>query len=259
MFLLKKIISSLFLPLPVCTLLLIAGLIFLWFTGRQRLGRILVSLGAVTLLLFSNASIPNLLLQPLERPYTPALATPEQVASLTQSPVKWIVVLGAGDTYSPFLPATTQLHDASLARIVEAVRLHKELPEPKMVLSEGTTFENVPVAEVMGRAMRALGVEEKDIVLETQSRDTEESAQFVQAIVGKDRFILVTSASHMRRSQALFRKLGMDPIAAPTDYESTGQGLRLSDFYPSVGELHKTDLALHEYLGLAWAKLRGKI
>ena len=77
--------------------------------------------------------------------------------------------------------------------------------------------------------------------------------------MGKDRFILVTSASHMRRSQALFRKLGMDPIAAPTDYESTGQGLRLSDFYPSVGELHKADLALHEYLGLAWAKLRGKI
>src|SRR5207244_3733329 len=206
MFLLKKIISSLFLPLPVCALLLIAGLIFLWFTGRQRLGRILVSLGAVTLLLFSNASIPSLLLQPLERPYTPMLATAEQVATFTQPPVKWIVVLGAGDTYSPSLPPTTQLHDASLSRIVEAIRLHKELPELKMVLSEGTAFENVPVAEVMGRAMRALGVEEKDLVLETQSRDPEESAQFVQAIVGKDRFILVTSASHMRRSQALFRK-----------------------------------------------------
>ena len=259
MFLLKKIISSLFLPLPVCALLLIAGLIFLWFTGRQRLGRILVSLGAVTLLLFSNASIPNLLLQPLERPFTPVFVTPEQAASLTQPPLKWIVVLGAGDIYSPSLPPTTQLHDASLARIVEAVRIHRELPESKIVLSEGTSFENVPVAEVMGRAMRALGVEEKDLVLETQSRDTEESAQFVQPIVGKDRFILVTSASHMRRSQALFRKLGMDPIAAPTDYESSSQGLRLSDFYPSVGELHKADLALHEYLGLAWAKLRGKI
>ena len=259
MFLLKKIISSLFLPLPVCALLLIAGLIFLWFTGRQRLGRILVSLGAVTLLLFSNASIPNLLLQPLERPFTPVFVTPEQAASLTQPPLKWVVVLGAGDIYSPSLPPTTQLHDASLARIVEAVRIHRELPESKIVLSEGTTFENVPVAEVMGRAMRALGVEEKDLVLETQSRDTEESAQFVQRIVGKDRLILVTSASHMKRSLALFRKLGMDSIPAPTDYESSSQGLRLSDFYPSVGELHKADLALHEYLGLIWAKLRGKI
>src|SRR5207253_3854346 len=127
MFLLKKIISSLFLPLPVCALLLIAGLIFLWFTGRQRLGRILVSLGTATLLLFSNVSIPNLLLQPLERPYAPALVTPQQVVSLTQPPVKWIVVLGAGDTYSPSLPPTTQLHAASLARIVEALRLYKEL------------------------------------------------------------------------------------------------------------------------------------
>src|SRR5438270_4234357 len=199
MFWLKKIIASLCLPLPICSLFLIAGLILLWFTGRQRLGRMLVSLGAATLLLFSNASIPDLLLQPLERPYMPAFVTPEQLASLTQPPVKWIVVLGAGDTYSPSLPPTTQLHEASLARIVEAIRLHKQLPESKLVLSEGTTFDNVPVAEVMGRAMRALGVEEKDLVLETQSRDTEESAQFVQRIVGKDRFILVTSASHMRR------------------------------------------------------------
>src|SRR5438132_9241354 len=189
----------------------------------------------------------------------PAFVTHEQLASLTKPQVKWIVELGDGDTYSPSLPPTTQLHDASLARIVEAIRLNKELPESKMVLSEGTTFDNVPVAKVMGWAMRALGVEEKDIVVETQSRDTEGSAQFVQAIVGKDRFILVTSASHMRRSQALFRKLGMDPIAAPTDYESSSQGLRLSDFYPRVGELRKSDLALHEHLGLAWAKLRGKI
>src|SRR5438128_10637051 len=102
MFLLKKIISSLFLPLPVCALLLIAGLIFLWFTGRPRLGRILVSLGAVTLLFFSNASVPNLLLQPLERTYAPALATPEQITSLTQSAVKCTVALGAVDTCSPF-------------------------------------------------------------------------------------------------------------------------------------------------------------
>src|SRR5207244_12946330 len=201
---------------------------------------------ALTLLLFAHATLPNLLVQPLEPPYAPALATPEQVASLTQSPVKCIVVLGAGDTYSPFLPPTTQLHDASLARIVEAVRLHRELPESKMVLSEGTTFDNVPVAEVMGRAMRALGVEEKDLVLETQSRDPEESAQFVQAIVGKDRFILVTSASHMRRSQALFRKLGMDSIASHTDYESSSQGLRLFDFYSSVGELQISDISLAE-------------
>ncbi len=173
MFLLKKILSALFLPLPVCALFLIAGLILLWFTGRQRLGRILVSLGAATLLLFANASISNLLLQTLERPYAPALVTPEQVTSLTQPPVKWIVILGAGDTYSPSLPPTSQLHDASLARIVEALRLHRELPESKLVISEGTTIDNVPVAEVMGGALQALGVEEKDLVLETQARDTE--------------------------------------------------------------------------------------
>ena len=40
----------------------------------------------------------------------------------------------------------------------------------------------------------------------------------VKEIVGKDKFILVTSASHMLRAMALFRKQGMEPIPAPTDY-----------------------------------------
>lgn len=255
MFLLKKAISAILLPLPVVSLLLLIGLIALWFTQRQRLGRILVSMSAVILLLFSNSSLPNLLLQPLERPFVPAPATEQS----NLSGVKWIVVLGAGDNYSPSLPATMQLHDASLARVVEAVRLHRLLPETKVILSEGTTIDNVPVAEVMAKAVAALGVDENNIVLESQSRDTEDSAKFVQSIVGQDQFMLVTSASHMKRSQALFTKLGMNPIAAPTDYDSSSQSLRLSDFYPSVGELHKADLALHEYFGLVWAKIRGKI
>src|SRR5438132_13487072 len=120
MFFLKKIIGPIFLPLPFCSVLLIAGLILLWFTGRQRLGKILVSIGAVILLLFSNTGVSSLLLRPLERPYPPALATPHEVVSFAQPSVQWIVVLGAGDIYAPSLPSTSQLRYASLARIVEA-------------------------------------------------------------------------------------------------------------------------------------------
>jgi hypothetical protein len=30
-------------------------------------------------------------------------------------------------------------------------------------------------------------------------------------------------------------------------------------FFPSAGHLHKSERAFHEYLGMAWAKLRGQI
>jgi len=79
--------------------------------------------------------------------------------------------------------------------------------------------------------------------------------------VGKDKFILVTSAAHMPRAMGLFRKQGMEPIPAPTDYmagEREG-GLRLGMFFPSAGSLEKAGSAIHEYLGMVWGKLRSQI
>jgi uncharacterized SAM-binding protein YcdF (DUF218 family) len=260
MFLIKKLVGAFLLPLPFSSLLLLVGLLFLWFTKRQRLGKVVTSIGVLILFVFSSSTVSNLLLRPLERSYPPVLASPEQIGLPGQPTIKWIVVLGAGDNYTPALPFTTQLGDASLARIVEAIRLHRELPDSKLVVSEGTTYENMSVAEVMARAAQTLGVAEQDIVLEKQARDTEGSARFVQSIVGTDRFILVTSASHMKRAQALFRKLGMDPIAAPTDYESLNNLIPgVTDFLPNSSGARKADLALHEYIGLVWARLRGKI
>ena len=43
MFLFKKIIPLFFFPVPLCLELLLAGLALLWFTRRQRAGKILVS------------------------------------------------------------------------------------------------------------------------------------------------------------------------------------------------------------------------
>jgi uncharacterized SAM-binding protein YcdF (DUF218 family) len=107
-----------------------------------------------------------------------------------------------------------------------------------------------------------LGVDRQNLILETLSKDTEDEARFIHKIVGKDPFVLVTSASHMPRSMALFKKLGMQPIAAPTDYglrEGQEEALNPGMFFPNVGELVNTETAVYEYLGLAWAKLRGKI
>jgi uncharacterized SAM-binding protein YcdF (DUF218 family) len=260
MFLLKKLVGSFLLPLPISSLLLVVGLLLLWFSKRQRLGKVLTTLGTLTLFVFSSSTVANLLVRPLERSFPPVFSLTDQPGSPGQTSIKWIVVLGAGDHYTPALPFTTQLRDASLSRIVEAIRLHRQLPGSKLVVSEGTMYENMSAAEVMARAAQALGVDERDIVLEQQSRDTEESAKFVQSIVGTDPFVLVTSASHMKRSEALFKKQGLNPIAAPTDYESMNNLTPgVADLVPNSSGARKSDLALHEYLGLLWARLRGKI
>ncbi len=260
MFLLKKIIGPLLLPVPFCSLLLIVGLILLWTARKQKAGRLLVSTGALLLILLGYGVSTRWLLLPLERQHPPILSAASVTSQDASPQVKWIVVLGGGGSYSSQLPNPAQLSHASLARLIEGIRLQRQIPGSKMILSEGNIFGSGPVADAMGRVAEDLGVRKDDLVLESKSLDTESQAAIISPLVGSERFLLVTSASHMPRSMALFRKQGMNPIAAPTDFESlSAENWRPSQLYPSAGGLRKAELAVHEYVGLLWAKLRGKI
>lgn len=92
------------------------------------------------------------------------------------------------------------------------------LPKTRLILSGGGAFDPVPNAEMMADVAIALGVVEKDLVRETTSKDTKDEARLLKEIVGDDTFVMVTSASHMPRSMALFLKLGMNPIPASTGH-----------------------------------------
>jgi uncharacterized SAM-binding protein YcdF (DUF218 family) len=261
MFLVKKIVALFLYPVGLCLGILTLGLFCLWATRRQRLGKVLVTLGTVLLLLCSSSLISSWLLVPLEQRY-PALLHHETVSwgpKDSTSP-KWIVVLGGGHRSDPSLPANSQISAAALSRVVEGVRLHKAIPGSKLLLSGGVVFDPVPEAEVMAQVVVLLGVKPQDIRLESESRDTAEEAEIIAKIIGRERFILVTSAAHMPRSMALFRRRGLEPIPAPTDFRapntlSSGPGR----FLPGASSLGQTQAALHEYLGLAWSWLRGEI
>jgi uncharacterized SAM-binding protein YcdF (DUF218 family) len=105
-----------------------------------------------------------------------------------------------------------------------------------------------------------LGVEPGALVLDSDSPDTESQAQVVKSQLGGEEFFLVTSASHMPRAVALFRKAGTNPLPAPTHFlAQESRGHSPADFFPGTGGLRKAETSIYEYLGMAWAKLRGKI
>lgn len=254
MFLVKKIVGPFFFPVPLCLEILLLGLFFLWFTRRQKAGKIVVSIGVALLAALSYGAVSNILMRPLEYKY-PSLLELENVSG-----VKWVVVLGGSHTSDRRVPVTSQLSSETIARLVEGIRLHNVLPESKLLLSGGSIYDPMPNAEVMGEVALALGVERHDLVLESISKDTKDEAILIQEIVKNDRFVLVTTASHMPRSVALFEKRGMHPIPAPTDHwVKEGQRISPGSFFPSTGGLRKAERAIHEYLGLAWAKIRGQI
>ena len=254
MFLLQKIIAPLFLPLSVCVLLLGVGIGLLWFTRRQRTGKILASGGFALLVVLSYGWASDPAVRSLEHYHAPLSAL------ATGSAMKWVVVLGGGTSSDTSVPLSARLSDATLARLVEGVRLHRQLPGSRLLLSGAAIFGWGSDAESMSALALALGVAREDIVIDAESLDTETQARNIRQIIKGEPCVLVTSAAHMRRSIALFRKAGLDPIPAATHYlAQANTGLSPADFYPSVGGLKTAQIAAYEYLGIAWAALRGKI
>ena len=109
----------------------------------------------------------------------------------------------------------------------------------------------------MAEVASVLGVDEREMVLESESRDTKDEARIIKEMVGEDRFVLVTSASHMPRSMALFRKQGMDPIPAPVGHwvKENRSGITPGAVFPGAEGLMKAERAVYEYLGIIWERL----
>jgi uncharacterized SAM-binding protein YcdF (DUF218 family) len=254
MFLFKKIVGPLFLPLTLSLILMMAGLILTWFQKKKRLGNILLIFGILVLAFLSYNAVADRFIAPLECRYPPIRIQDAQG-------VRWILVLGGGsevdDRYSP----ASRLSGDSLSRLAEGIRLYRKMPDCKLLFSGGAVFSRVSEAQILSGAARDLGVSGHDIILESASKDTEEQARMVRDIVGTSKFILVTSAFHMPRAMALFQKTGTNPVAAPAGLCARQEKKNLSpdEFYPNAEALQKSERALHEYLGIVWAKLRGKL
>jgi len=255
MFLLKKLITPLLSPIPIILVLLVVGLVQMWRSrgSNRRRGFAWIMSATVILVLLSFRPIPTTLMRSLEGRYPP-------VVTPADSSIAWIVVLAAGATDDPALAAPHRLSQSSLVRLVEGIRLSRQLPSAKLVLSGGSPFSSVTLASVMRSLALELGVPDSLILTEDQSMDTKDQALAIADVVQKDPFFLVTSAKHMPRSMALFERQGLSPIAAPTDHLARRPTtIHPGGFYPSSLNIRTARLAWREYLGLMWARLRGQV
>lgn len=250
----KKIISALLLPLPIGLGFLLIGLFLLWATETKRLQHIFFLCGFLIIFLFSLHPVSAALLNGLQNRYKPLISIPV--------PVTQIVVLGGGISGKKSYPPNLTLASASLSRLVEGVRLYKllikENPNATLILSGGRVFDNPAVAGLMQNTAALLGVDPSHMRLENGSIDTHSEALYLKKTLQDEPFILVTSAYHMPRAMALFEKLGMRPIPAPTQFSNTYTD-PYTLYLPSAVNLVKSDVAIHEYLGLLYAKYRKEI
>jgi uncharacterized SAM-binding protein YcdF (DUF218 family) len=244
MFFMKKIVSRFFFPVPLIAEFLFVGLFLLWFTRRQRAGKVLVTGGALLLIGLGNSFTPNVLLRPLEHRYPPLVIARLRADA---SSVNYIAVLGGRADDDPEVALTSHISPELMVRLIEGVRLQREIPGSKLILSGGNDS-----AVGMTKIAEKLGEDEGNVVRLSEPRDTEEESQQIAPLVGSHRFILVTSAYHMPRAMGLFRKKGLQPIPAPTDYLAPRRRQEWGDLFPDGYNLYKSQVAFYEYLGLAW-------
>ncbi|MEN1729096.1 MAG: YdcF family protein [Pseudomonadota bacterium] len=145
-----------------------------------------------------------------------------------------------------------------------AARLYHAGKAPRIIVSGGLSRHR-PVAGTEAAAafgfLTQLGVPPDAITQEARASTTWENAQRVAELLQDEdgsRLLLVTSALHMRRSVAAFEAAGLDVIPLATDPHWGRAGHRgIHRFLPSAGALADSSRLFHEWIGLAWYRLRG--
>ncbi|WED42192.1 YdcF family protein [Legionella cardiaca] len=244
----RHILEMILNPFLLCLLLFALFLGLLWVYGNNRFVRWGLMSVFVLFLIFSTGWLPQTLTQHLENQYPAVIKV--------QPDIHWVVVLSGGQSELDGRPVNALLNSASIKRLLEGVRLYRQLPQAKLLLSGGGYGFERPEALRLAQIASWFPIPKANIVLETTSINTADQAKALKAIIKEEPFYLVTSAIHMPRSMALCLAQGLHPIAAPTDYTHYWNDERWGKIYlPNPYNLFYLSIAMHELLGSFWAKL----
>jgi len=261
---LKSLLEACFSPVGLVTILFASGILVRAFRGQSRMGHHLVWSGAGLFLVFLLTPLAELLYANLEYPYPPMLH-PDASA-------RTIVVLSGYGEDDPFLPVTSKLSAETISRMAEGIRLYREIPDAKLIVSGGILrHQDSPIANLMADFAKIMGVPNQDIIVEGRSTTTYENLLEVKKIIGSEPFILVTSSGDLRRAVAVARKLGMKPLPAPAaiwaarnypagiSWMRWGWNVLEGIGYPTMNRFIYLQRAYHEYLGYVWYWMLGRV
>jgi uncharacterized SAM-binding protein YcdF (DUF218 family) len=248
MFTLKKALAPFLMPPGIfVSILLVAGAV--QFAGKKRAsGLFSIVLGGLMWCL-SISPVADAVIRPLETGF-----------DLPEHPKGDVIVMlcGGSDARSPDLTGKGALSPPSMARMVAAARLQRRLGVP-VIISGGSVWRGSQAeASIARRYMIDLGIPAHRILVEARSRDTFQNAANTTDMLtasGFKRPILVTSASHLRRSVWCFEKAGQTVQPFPADRHTyAGKSYHWTAFLPRSFSV--VSAALHEYLGLVYYRLR---
>lgn len=263
-YILYKLIKLLLLP-PAWISIGLAGVFVLFFKNKNSTAKILLILVFLLYYLLSIRPVSDILTYSLEQySYFPD----NQIEQIDA--IEAIVILSAGLNRGNNLHKEAGLSTESISRVFYGVKIYKRLGGAVPILFSGGVanpfFDIEDKGKIIKNYIKIFGVPGEDIIVETISRNTFESAAEVKKMLEKKfpdvtehKIILVTSAIHMPRSEAVFKKQGFRVFKFPAGYKTGPMNSNPLDFIPDAGNFEKSTDAVYEWLGLVYYKLSDKI
>jgi uncharacterized SAM-binding protein YcdF (DUF218 family) len=248
MFVVHQVLGILARPLTDLVLITLLALVFARRLRWLRAICVLVWLAVLVLPVQQWAVLP------LENRF-PRPTPPEHVDGV-------VVLGGALDMFVSADRGIPSLN-AAAERMTELVTLARRYPDAKIVFSGGYASllsGGMAEADVARQLLTQLGVPEGRVLFDSQARDTFDNAVFSKALAKPqpgETWLLVTSAVHMPRSVAIFRKAGWPVVPWPVAYE-TALDFWVAAFAALANKDQVLEDAGHEWSGLLVYWLEGR-
>ena len=254
-FILSKTALYLTQPLVIVTILFLLSIVLRRALWKKRFFYTAFAL----LLFFSNDFIANEAMYAWE-------VRPVPMNTLKRNYTYGVLLTGV--TMGKLPPYDRVYFKRGADRVTHTVQLYKQGWIKKILVSGGNgrlieTDERE--ADELKKVLLLMGVNESDIVLENESRNTHESSVLVKALLRKmrvraDDCLLITSAFHMRRSRACFVKQGIPMTCFATDVYTHKRNFTPDSFFiPSDEAITLWTKLSKEWTGMLAYKVAGYI
>ena len=224
------------------------------FVGRRRSGLIIGAMALGWLWFCSAPVTADMLANSLERRYTYL-----SIADVPRADAA--VILGGGafnfDRNRPYASI-----GGTVDRYIHGARLFEARRVQKIVLTGARDQGEGPTEAQLGAAfLTEIGIPPEHVILENAARTTMGHVDPIAELLadrGLETFLLVTSAMHMRRAEAVFRAAGLKPVPIATDFRvNTVTKMSIRRLLPSLSALSLSTVAIHEYIGFSYYRIRG--
>lgn len=253
-FYLSKILWALLSPASLLLLLLVAGML-LFALKKERPAKLLLYPVGILFTLIAIFPVGRWIATPLETRFPTNPDLPENIDGI-------IMLGGAIDAVNSFVWDQPELGSAS-DRYFAFFELARTYPQATLVFTGGNgriRDQDFKEGDIASYLFESLGLEDDRLIIERESRNTQENAINSKALVRPEPdevWVLVTSAKHLPRSVGIFCKQGWPVIPWPVDHETTpGRQMRIE--FDLAGNLYDLNNHSREWIGLLAYYVTGK-